>query len=33
VEELDWRRQLGHLTGVQAEPAKALRETKRRRVP
>jgi GTP-binding protein Era len=33
VEELDWRRQLEHLTGGQVEPTKALPETKRRRIP
>jgi len=33
VEELDWRRQLAHLTGGQADPARALPETKRRRIP
>jgi GTP-binding protein Era len=33
VEELDWRRQLAHLTGGQVEPAKAQPETKRRRIP
>jgi GTP-binding protein Era len=33
VEELDWRRQLAHLTGGQVELAKAQPETKRRRIP
>jgi GTPase len=33
VEELDWRRQLAHLTGGQVEPSKAQPETKRRRIP
>jgi GTP-binding protein Era len=33
VEELDWRRQLAHLTSGQVEPAKVLPETKRRRIP
>jgi GTP-binding protein Era len=33
VEELDWRRQLAHLTGGQVELAKPLLETKRRRIP
>jgi GTP-binding protein Era len=33
VEELDWRRQLAHLTSGQVEPAEALPETKRRRIP
>ncbi len=32
VEELDWRRQLEHLTSGQVEPAKALPGTKRRRI-
>ncbi|MFZ1008221.1 MAG: GTPase Era [Candidatus Sulfotelmatobacter sp.] len=33
VEELDWRRQLAHLTGGQVEPIRVLPETKRRRTP
>jgi GTPase len=33
VEELDWRRQLEHLTSGQVEPAKVLLEMKRRRTP
>jgi len=33
VEELDWRRQLEHLTGGQVGPARALPETKRRKIP
>jgi GTPase len=33
VEELDWRRQLQHLTGGQVEPEKALPETKRTKIP
>jgi GTP-binding protein Era len=33
VEELDWRRQLAHLTSGQVEPAKVLPEMKQRRIP